>query len=110
MSVRNTAALARYRTGPTRSLRARWSLPEGSPPEPRPLDRVRQALRARHLSRRTEEAYVAWHPALMGAPEVALSALLFLYKEVLELDLPYPPERLAERRKVQLRDVMSWRV
>jgi len=27
---------------------------------PRFLDRVRQALRARHLSRRTERAYVAW--------------------------------------------------
>jgi site-specific recombinase XerD len=42
---------------------------------------VRQALRARHYSRRTEEAYVAWikrfiffhgkrHPAEMGEPEI----------------------------------------
>jgi hypothetical protein len=30
------------------------------PPKPRLLDRVRAALRARHYSRRTEEAYVAW--------------------------------------------------
>jgi hypothetical protein len=56
---------------------------EGSPmpPPPRLLDRVRAALRARHFSRRTEEAYVAWirryiffhdkrHPADMGAPEI----------------------------------------
>lgn len=28
-------------------------------PKPRLLDRVRQTLRARHYSRRTEEAYVA---------------------------------------------------
>ena len=51
------------------------------PPKPRLLDRVRAALRARHFSRRTEEAYIAWirryiffhgkrHPAEMSAPEV----------------------------------------
>ena len=42
---------------------AAWSFREVStpePPKPRLLDRVRQALRARHMSRRTEEAYVAW--------------------------------------------------
>ena len=51
-----------------------------TPAKPRFLDRVRAALRARHYSRRTEEAYVAWikrdifffhakrHPAEMGAP------------------------------------------
>ena len=86
-------------------------------PKPRLLDRVRAALRARHFSRRTEEAYVAWirryiffhakrHPAEMGAPEVtgfltspavdghvaastrnqALGALLFLYRQVLEVE------------------------
>ena len=46
-----------------------------------PVPTVREALRARHYSRRTEAAYVAWirryivfsgkrHPAQMGAPEV----------------------------------------
>jgi integrase len=56
--------------------------PAVAPPKPRLLDRVRAALRARHHSGRTEEAYVAWitrdilfhdkrHPAEMGAPEVA---------------------------------------
>jgi hypothetical protein len=29
---------------------------------PRLLNRVRQAIRVRHYSRRTEEAYVTWHP------------------------------------------------
>ena len=75
---------------------------------------MRDAIRTRHYSRRTEEAYIAWirryilfhrkrHPAEMGATEItefltslavrrkvaastqnqALSALLFLYREVL---------------------------
>jgi hypothetical protein len=81
---------------------------------PKLLDRVREAIRARHYSRRTEAAYVVWirryivchrraHPAQLGADAVAasltwlaverhvsastqnqaLSALLFLYREVL---------------------------
>jgi site-specific recombinase XerD len=87
-------------------------------PPPKLLDRVRQLIRARHYSRRTEEAYASWirqfivfhgkrHPSDMGSPEVArfltwsaterhvasgtqnqaLSALLFLYRDVLSLDL-----------------------
>ena len=51
------------------------------PPPPRLLDRVRQAIRARHYSPRTETAYVGWirryivfhgkrHPDEMGATEV----------------------------------------
>ena len=88
------------------SSSTRWLAREAgppTPPKPRLLDRVRAALRARHFSRRTEEAYVAWirryiffhgkrHPAEMGAPEVTrfpLSALLFLYREVLGLGLPW---------------------
>lgn len=82
------------------------------------LDRVRNAIRARHYSLRTEEAYAGWvrrfilfhkkrHPAEMGEPEInqflthlavadnlaastqnqALSAILFLYQEVLGRDL-----------------------
>jgi integron integrase len=85
---------------------------------PRLLDRVRAAIRVRHYSLRTEEAYVGWvrrfilfhskrHPAEMGESEInqflahlalrenvaastqnqALSALLFLYRAVLEKDL-----------------------
>ncbi len=51
------------------------------PGKTRLLDRVRHALRSRHYSLRTEEAYVAWvrrfilfhdkrHPSEMGAPEI----------------------------------------
>jgi len=54
----------------------------GQKPQPRLLDRVREALRLRHCSPRTEEAYVAWvrrfvlfhqkrHPCDMGEAEVA---------------------------------------
>src|SRR5262249_42832398 len=56
--------------------------------KPRLLDRVREAIRARHYSRRTEKTSVAWirryiflhgkrHPAEMGAREITdfLSAL-----------------------------------
>jgi len=65
-----------------------WRIAEspGEPPRvplsrPRLLDQVREALRLRHYSRRTERAYVAWmrryilfhgkrHPAEMGGEEV----------------------------------------
>src|SRR3990170_2171765 len=36
------------------------TIPHGSPHPPGLLDCVRQALRARHYSRRTEQAYAAW--------------------------------------------------
>ena len=85
------------------------------PAPPRLLDRVRDKIRLRHYSIRTEQAYVDWikrfivfhgkrHPETLGAPEVeafltnlavernvaaatqnlAKSAILFLYREVLE--------------------------
>ncbi len=107
-------------------------------PKPRLLDRVRDAIRARHFSRRTEEAYVAWikryiffhdkrHPAQMGAPEVtrfltslavdghvaastqnqALSALLFLYRDVLEVDLPWLDSVVRARRPERLPVVLT---
>jgi integrase len=90
------------------------------PAKPRLLVRVRDAIRARHYSRRTESSYAGWirryilfhdkrHPSEMGADEIrgfltslavdgrvaastqnqALSALLFLYKEVLGQDVPW---------------------
>lgn len=86
----------------------------GAPPSPKLLPTVRRALKLRHYSRRTEEAYVGWirrfiryhglrHPAELGGPDIerflsdlaelrrvsastqtqALSALLFLYRDVL---------------------------
>ena len=107
-------------------------------PRPRLLDRVRDAIRARHYSRRTEKAYVGWikryiffhakrHPAEMGAPEVsrfltslavdghvaastqnqALNALLFLYRVVLEVDLPWPDEVVRARRPESLPTVLT---
>lgn len=88
--------------------------------QPRLLDQVRTAIRTRHYSLRTEQAYTHWvkryilfhgkrHPLEMGAAEIeqflsglatergvsastqnqALAALLFLYREVLDRDLPW---------------------
>jgi hypothetical protein len=142
MSIREVSSLGQHPTLPAggeelapSSIRANGP-PE--PPKPRLLDRVRQALRARHLGRRTEEAYVAWirrliffhdkrHPAEMGAAEVtkfltslavdgqvaastqnqALSALLFLYKDVLEVDLPWLDGIVRARRPERLPGVLS---
>jgi integron integrase len=108
------------------------------PPKPRLLDRVREAIRARHYSRRTEKSYVAWvrryilfhgkrHPAEMGAPEItrflnflavdrtvaastqnqALSALLFLYREVLDQDLPWLDDLVRAQRPPRLPVVLT---
>lgn len=85
---------------------------------PKLLDQMRDALRIKHYSYRTEQAYLDWakryilfhgkrHPAEMGAPEIqaflahlaqdrnvsastqnqALSAILFLYREVLHQEI-----------------------
>jgi integron integrase len=134
-------ALAVYKMPPASLLR-RFTVRETTaviPPRPRLLDRVHAALRARHYSRRTEEAYVAWikryifffhakrHPAEMGAPEVtrflsslavdgrvaastqnqALSALLFLYRDVLEVDLPWLDGIVRARRPERLPVVLT---
>lgn len=87
---------------------------------PKLLDQVRERIRVKHYSIRTEHTYLGWikryilfhdkrHPKDMGAPEVtaflthlavvgqvssatqnlALSAILFLYREVLGIDLPW---------------------
>jgi integron integrase len=116
-------------------------LSEASPPAPRSprlLDRVREAIRSRHYSRRTEKAYVHWirrfiffhgkrHPAEMGAGEVtafltslavqdkvaastqnqALSALLFLYREVLGVDLPWLEDVVRAKRPQYLPVVLT---
>jgi integron integrase len=88
--------------------------------KPKLLEQVRQQVRVRNYSIRTENVYAEWvkrfirfhryrHPAEMGAAEIeaflthlavtrnvsastqnqALAALLFLYKEVLKLELPW---------------------
>ncbi|HJW33676.1 MAG TPA: integron integrase [Holophagaceae bacterium] len=94
--------------------------PPAPAPGPRLLDQLRQELRIRHYSLRTEGAYVDWvrrfvkfhqlrHPREMGGAEVeaflshlaserqvssstqnqAKASLLFLYKQVLKVDLPW---------------------
>jgi hypothetical protein len=55
--------------------------PSVSAPKPKLVDQVRQAIRTRHDSLRTEQAYLAWierfiffhgvrHPAKMGEQEI----------------------------------------
>jgi integron integrase len=107
-------------------------------PPPRLLDRLRAAIRVRHYSLRTEDAYVGWarrfilfhgkrHPTDMGAAEVAVflshlaternvsastqnqakSALLFLYKEVLQVDLPWLDEVVGAKAPSRLPVVLT---
>jgi integron integrase len=105
---------------------------------PRFLDQVRDAVRTRHYSRRTEDAYLGWtkrfilfhrkrHPAAMGADEVnaflshlavernvsastqaqALSALVFLYRNVLDDPLPWIDDIIRARRTRKLPVVLT---
>lgn len=108
------------------------------PLKPRLLDLVRTAIRTRHFSPRTEQAYVAWikrfilfhgkrHPREMGVKEInaflshlavarkvaaatqsqALSALLFLYREVLELEVPWLGDLVRATKPKRLPVVLS---
>ena len=121
--------------GAKRAVRERDPSPSRPP---RLFDRVREAARVRHYSRRTEAAYLAWirrfiffhgkrHPAGMGAPEItkflsslavegnvaastqnqALSALLFLYRDVLEQDLPWLDDVVRAKRPARLPVVLT---
>ena len=105
---------------------------------PKLLDVVRDRIRVKHYSIRTETQYVQWirrfvlfngkkHPRDMGAPEVeaflthlavegnvaaatqnqALSALLFLYREVLGIDLPWLDNVTRAKRPQRLPVVMT---
>jgi hypothetical protein len=107
-------------------------------PKPKLIDRVRQAIRLRHYSRRTEDSYARWvrrfilfhrkrRPAEMGGAEVtafltslairervsastqnqALSALLFLYRDVLGIDLGAIPPVVRARTPERLPVVLS---
>lgn len=108
------------------------------PQSPRLLDQLREALRYKHYSLRTEEAYLYWvrffvrwhqvrHPREMGAAEVqqflsmlttqrnvsvstnnqALSALLFLYREVLGVQLPWLNEVQRPTRPRRIPSVLT---
>ena len=107
-------------------------------PPPRLLEQVRDAIRLRHYSLRTEQAYLDWikrfllfhherHPKDMGAAEVeqflshlavegkvaastqnqALSALLFLYKQVLDIDLPWMNDITRAKKPQRLPVVLT---
>ena len=121
----------------TVALAVRETGPAGAP-KPRLLDRVREAIAARHYSHRTEKAYIHWikryiffhgkrHPIEMGAAEVtafltslavhdevaastqnqALSALLFLYREVLGVELPWLADVVRAKRPQHLPVVLT---
>jgi len=112
--------------------------PESATEAPRLLDRVRDRLRLKHYSLRTETAYSGWikryilfhgkrHPADMGKAEAeaflsslavernvsastqsqALSALLFLYREVLALELPWLDDVTRAKKPVRLPTVLT---
>src|SRR5205823_2541617 len=99
---------------------------------------AREKMRTRHLSLRTEQAYLQWlrryiafhgrkHPRKLGAPEVeqfltflavrrkvsaatqnqALQALLFLYRHVLETELPWLANITRATRPKRLPVVLS---
>lgn len=104
---------------------------------PRLLDRLRDAIRRLHYSRRTEEAYIHWtkrfiyygkrHPSELGEAAVtsflnylatdrnvaaatqnqALSALLFLYKETLGMDLDWLDGLVRAKRPQRMPVVLT---
>ena len=105
---------------------------------PRLLDQVRAALRRKHYSIRTEEAYVSWitryvrfhqlrHPQELGGAEIeaflthlpvdeqvaastqnqALSALLFLYAQVLGLPIDAPLRAVRAKQPERLPTVLT---
>ncbi len=108
------------------------------PPSKKLLDQVRETLRRKHYSLRTERAYVDWikrfilfhdkrHPAEMGSAEIAAflthlavdehvaastqnqaySALLFLYREVLQKEFPFPLQALRAKKPKRLPTVLT---
>jgi integron integrase len=105
---------------------------------PKLLQVLRERIRAKHYSLRTEQSYVHWakryilfhgkrHPKEMGAAEVeaflshlanagrvsasthqqALSALLFLYKEVLAIELPWLDNLTRPKKPSRLPTVLT---
>jgi integrase len=105
---------------------------------PKLLDRVRQLMRLKRYSLRTEATYIGWirrfilfhdkrHPQEMGVPEIeafltdlamkgrvsastqnqAFHALLFLYRHVLQIDLPEPINALRAKPSQRLPVVLT---
>jgi integron integrase len=106
--------------------------------KPRLLDEVRDRLRLKHYSLRTEQSYVDWikryiwfhdkrHPLDLGPREVeafltdlaiarkvsastqnqALAALLFLYKQVMGIDLPWLDDVVRAKKPQRLPVVLT---
>lgn len=115
-----------------------------APHQPRLLDRMRDKIRVKYYSIRTEQAYLYWvrryirfhglrHPSELGADAVeeflthlavkrnvaaatqnqAKSALLFLYREVLDVELPWldgvASAKQQRRLPVVLTQAETWR-
>lgn len=112
----------------------------GKPASHRPklLDQVRERIRLKHYSIRTEKTYLAWirrfilfhdkrHPRDLGKSEVeaflthlaverhvaastqnqALNAILFLYKEVLNIELAWMDDVVRVKRPARIPEVLS---
>lgn len=106
--------------------------------KPKLLDQVRNLMRLRHLSHKTERAYISYireyilfhdkkHPKEMGVSEireylthlaveknvaastqnVAFNAILFLYKQVLEINLPLIDGVLRAKKPQRLPSVFT---
>jgi site-specific recombinase XerD len=102
------------------------------------LDHVRDAIRLKHYSLRTEESYVTWikryilfhnkrHPNEMTSAEIeaflthlavhqqvaastqnqALSAVLFLYRDVLKKPLDFPINAMRAKKPKRLPTVLT---
>src|SRR2546423_184926 len=109
-----------------------------APQPPRLLARVRDRIRFKHYSLRTESAYIDWirrfivfhdkrHPSELGAAHVeafltnlavarnvsastqnqAKSAILFLYKEVLGIELPWLAGIESAKRPARLPVILT---
>lgn len=106
--------------------------------KPRLLDQVRDKIRTKHYSIRTEDSYLGWikryilfhnkrHPLEMGAYEVeqflthlaikgnvaastqnqALSAILFLYREVLDVQLEWMENMVRAKKPERIPVVLT---
>jgi integron integrase len=107
-------------------------------PTPKLIECVREKIRLKHYSRRTEEAYIAWiiqyirfhhqrHPRKMSVSEIeaflthlavqrnvasstqtqALSALLFLYRDVLNIELSGAIDAIRAKKPQHLPTVLT---
>lgn len=137
-----SAPLTRRGAALLRTDTARMAVPALAPPQPGEPGHLQHAflssLRARHYSRRTEQAYWHWtrqflvwggmrHPVEMGAPEVsaflshlatdrnvsastqtqARAALLWLYGQVLQIELPWMDQIVRARQPQRLPTVLT---